>query len=149
MDLVKSLRTTLLYLWWLLLAVLPHYSKVRWGACFLILSLHVLSILIKNLKKKQCTNNYLLSRDKTTPSLLELIDHVLSISEYVLNKHLLLMILMENLLKALRKYLCNIMYQKTFFACTLHLIKCFQFQEMIWKTKVCHVSKNIELKIWR
>ena len=50
-DLVKSLGTAFLYLWWLLLAVLTHYSKVRWGACFLILSLHVLSILIKNLKK--------------------------------------------------------------------------------------------------
>ena len=36
---------------------------------------------------KRCTNNSLLSRDKTISSLLELIGHVLSISEYVLEKH--------------------------------------------------------------
>ena len=34
-----------------------------------------------------CTNNYLLLRDKTIYSLLELINHVLTISEYVLEKH--------------------------------------------------------------
>ena len=33
------------------------------------------------------TNNYLLSYEKTISSLLELIDHVLPISEYVLEKH--------------------------------------------------------------
>ena len=43
---------------------------------------------------KRCTNNSLLSRDKT--SLLELIGHIISISEYVLEKHLLLSILMKN-----------------------------------------------------
>ena len=37
---------------WLLLAVLPRYSKVSWGACSLISRLHVLSILIKNLHEK-------------------------------------------------------------------------------------------------
>ena len=36
---------------WLLLKVLPQYSKVSWGACSLIFRLHVLSILIKNLHK--------------------------------------------------------------------------------------------------
>ena len=36
---------------------------------------------------KRCTDNSLLSRDKTISSLLELIGHVLSISEYVLEKH--------------------------------------------------------------
>ena len=35
------------HLRWLLLIVLPRYSKVSWGACFLISCLHVLSILIK------------------------------------------------------------------------------------------------------
>ena len=33
---------------------------------------------------KRCTNNYLLSRNKIISSLLEMINHVLSISEYVL-----------------------------------------------------------------
>ena len=37
---------------WLLLAVLPRYSKVSWGVCSLISRLHVLSILIKNLHEK-------------------------------------------------------------------------------------------------
>ena len=36
---------------WLLLAVLTQYSKVSWGVCSLILHLHVLSILIKNLPR--------------------------------------------------------------------------------------------------
>ena len=51
---------------------------------------------------KRCTNNSLLSRDKTISSLLELIDHMLSISEYVLEKQLL-SILMKNLHKSLHK----------------------------------------------
>ena len=45
---------------------------------------------------KCCANNFLLSRDKTISSLLELIGHVLSISEYVLEKRELLSILMKN-----------------------------------------------------
>ena len=38
---------------------------------------------------KRCTNNYLLSRDKTIYSLLELIGQVLSISEYIFEKKLI------------------------------------------------------------
>ena len=48
--------------------------------------------------QNRCTNNSLLSHDKTISSLLELVDHVLSISEYVLEKQLLL-ILMKNIHK--------------------------------------------------
>ena len=87
---------------WLLLIVLPQYSKVTWGACFLISCHHMFSILIKTFMKR-CTNNSLLSRGKTISSLLELKDHVLSISQYVLEKQLL-SILMKNLHKALRIY---------------------------------------------
>ena len=60
-DIAKFLRIVFLYntsggcnsfliqnLWWLLLTVLPQYSKVSWGACFLISHLHVHSILIKS-----------------------------------------------------------------------------------------------------
>ena len=36
------------YLQWLLLKVLPRYSKFRWGACSSIFRIDVLSILIKN-----------------------------------------------------------------------------------------------------
>ena len=36
---------------------------------------------------KRCTSNSLLSRDKTISSWLDLICHVLSISEYILEKH--------------------------------------------------------------
>ena len=45
---------------------------------------------------KRCTNNTLLSCDKTISFLLEFICHVLSISKYVLEKHELLSILMKN-----------------------------------------------------
>ena len=35
MDIVKFLRTAFFIenLWWLLLTVLPEYSKVSWGVC--------------------------------------------------------------------------------------------------------------------
>ena len=36
---------------WLLLTVLSRYSKVIWGICSLISRLHMLSILIKNLRE--------------------------------------------------------------------------------------------------
>ena len=52
---------------------------------------------------KRCTNNSLLLLDKTISCLRELIDHVLSISEYVWEKHWLLSILMKNLNKTLHK----------------------------------------------
>ena len=40
--------------------------------------------------------------------------------------------------------------QKTFFASILQLISLFhEFQNMIWKTEECRVSKNTELKIRR
>ena len=50
MDIAKSFKNCFLmqHLRWLLLTVLPRYSKVSWGACSLISRLHVLSILIKN-----------------------------------------------------------------------------------------------------
>ena len=93
-------------------------------------------------------NNSLLLRGKTFFSFLELIDHVFSISEYVLEKLWLLSILIKNLRKALHKELCDITCQKTFLACILQLIKCFQLQDMTWKTEECRVSKTIKLKIW-
>ena len=45
--------------------------------------------------------------------------------------------------------ICHIICQRAVFACTLRLIKCYQFQNMIWKTEECRVIINIELKIWR
>ena len=94
---------------------------------------------------KRCTNNSLLSRDKKVSSLLESISHVPSISEYVLEKSWLLSIMMKNLNKA---QLCNITCQKTFFPCTMRLVRCFRFKGMIWRTEECRVSKNIALKTW-
>ena len=55
----------------------------------------------------------------------------------------------ENLHKPLHKDLCNITCQKTFFSCTLPLVRGFKFQGMIWKTEKCPVSKNVELKTSR
>ena len=60
----------------------------------MILHLHVISTLIKNLHKT--LHNYsFLSHDKTISFLLLLNENVLSISEYVLEKHELLSILMK------------------------------------------------------
>ena len=44
---------------------------------------------------------------------------------------------------------CNITCQKTSFDSTLRLIKCFQFQNIIWKMEERRVSNNIRLKIWQ
>ena len=71
----KIFKNSLLmqHLRWLLL--LPRHSKVSWGVCSLILHLHMLSILIKNIKK------FLLSSYKIISSLVTIIGLVLSISE--------------------------------------------------------------------
>ena len=98
---------------------------------------------------ERCTNNSLLSCDKTISSLLELVGHVLSISEYVFEKHQLLSILMKNLRKALHKQqLC----QKTFFPCTLRLVRLVLSisgydleNERMPKQKYC--IKNMAVKI--
>ena len=55
----------------------------------------------------------------------------------------------EKLTQRVAHVICNITCQKTFFPCTLRLIRCFQSQGMIWKTEECRVSKNIALKTWR
>ena len=56
---------------------------------------------------KRCSNNSLLSRDKSISSLLDLIGHVLLVSEYVLEQHSLFAILMKNLHKVLHKYVIS------------------------------------------
>ena len=69
---------------------------------FLISRFHLLPSWSKSYTK--CSkNNSLLSCDKIISSLLELIDHVLSISEYVVKKHWVLSILMKNLHTVLHK----------------------------------------------
>ena len=128
------------HLRWLLLTVLPRYSKVSWGAGS---RLYVFLILIKNFHEKCCTNNSLLSRDKTIASLLELIGHVLLIWEYVFRKTLTAFDFDEKFTQSVAQVICNITCQKTFFRCTWRLVRCFQFQGMIWKTEKWHVSKNI------
>ena len=70
-----------------------------------------------------------------------MIYHKFLISEYVLEKMLVAFDFDENLHKVLHKIT---MCQKTFWACTLQLIKCFQFQDMIGKTEEGSVSKNID-----
>ena len=52
LDMFKNSFFFIEHLWWLLLTVLSQYSEVSWDVCSLILHLHVLSILIKNLQKK-------------------------------------------------------------------------------------------------
>ena len=74
------------HLRWLLLTVLPQYSKGSWGVCSLVLRVHVLSVLIKTYTKRW-TNTSLVSRDETISFLLEWINHVLPISGCVLGKH--------------------------------------------------------------
>ena len=93
---------------------------------------------------KRCSSNSLLSRDKTISSLLDLIGHMFLISEYVLEKHIPFDFDKKNLQKALYKELCNITCQKTFFCCTFWLVRCFQFQGMIWKR---NMAVNIPILI--
>ena len=90
---------------------------------------------------KCCTNNSLLSRDKTISCLLELIGHVPLISEYVLENIKCFRFWWNTYTKHCLST-CN-----AFFPCTLWLVSCFQFQGMILKMKECHVRKNIALKI--
>ena len=83
---------------------------------------------------KRCSNNYLLSRDKTISFLLDLIDHVLLISD-------------QN--RFWKNINCFCFWWKTYkkrctsnyeishvkrhsFSCTLRLFCCFQFKRMIW-----------------
>ena len=78
--------------------------------------------------------------------MLVLSDHMISISDYVLRKTLVAFYFDETYTKFCTNNR-NIMCQKTLFSFILQLIACFQFQNMMWKTEECHVSKNIELKI--
>ena len=112
---------------WLLLTVLSQYSKVRVVVCFMISRLHVLSILIKNLHKT--LHKYFLSRDRIISSFLAEIKKSINCFRFWWKTYT--------------------KRQRTFFPCILRLVKCFQFQNMIWKTEECHLRKNIELKIWR
>ena len=130
----------------LLLTVPSQYSKVSWGACSLILSLHV-RFWSKTFMKR-CTNNSLLSRDKTISCLLELIVHLHLISEYVLENINCFWFWWNTYAKYCTSN-CNITCQNTFFPCTLWLVRCFQFQGMILETEECFVNKNIALKTWQ
>ena len=116
----------------MLLTVLPWYCKVSWGP---ILASTCFRFWSKTLTKC-CTNNSLLSRDKTISLLLEFWK-TLNWFPYWWKTYTH---------KALHKQICNITCQKTFLPCTLQLVRCFQFQGMIYKTKECHVSKNIAKK---
>ena len=114
---------------WLLLTVLPKCNKVSCGVLLFDLRLHVLPFWSKS-HTKRCSNNPLISRDKIIYPLNWLI--MCFRFQNVLKK---LCLLFMNLHKALYKELYNFTCQKTFFACTLRLIKCPQFQDMIWKTE--------------
>ena len=90
------------HLWWLLLTVYHDTVKSAGVLVFWFRASTCIWFWSKNFKKR-CTNNSLLSRDKAISSLLELNGHVFSISEYLLEKHWLLSILMKNLQNALHK----------------------------------------------
>ena len=81
----------------------------------------MLSIVIKHYTKHRKSNS-LLSRDKAISSLLELIDHVLLISE-CFGKTLVAFDFDEKLPQSVAQIICNIICKKNFFACTLRLIK--------------------------
>ena len=69
------------HLQWLLLIVLPRYSKVSWVSVLWFGASTCIRFWSKTYTTR-CINNSLLSRDKTIYCLLELIGHALSISEY-------------------------------------------------------------------
>ena len=83
---VEILQSFWEQLLWLLLTVLPQYCRVTWGASSLISPLTYFRFWSKPYTKR-FTNNYLLSRDKSISYLIESIYHVLSVPEYVLEKH--------------------------------------------------------------
>ena len=73
---------------------------------------------------------YLLSRDKTISSLLELIDHVLSIYLFMFWKKLMcFQFWWKTYTQSVAQIIRNITRQKTYFTCTLQWINCFQFQK--------------------
>ena len=84
---------------------------------------------------KGCTNNFLLSRDKTIYCFLELICHVHLISEYVLENINCFRFWWNTYTKSCRSN-CNITCQN-------------MIQDMILKTEECRASKNIAWKTWR
>ena len=132
----------------MLLTVLLRYCKVSWGAYSLISRLTCFRFWSKTFAKR-CTNNSLLSHDKTISSLLELIGYVFLISE-CFRKTLIALDFDEKLTQCVAQI--TIKCQKTFFSCTLRLVRCFQFQGMIWKTEACRIKqkyciKNIAVKI--
>ena len=120
------------HFWWLLLAVLlgtVESARVRFlwfctSTCFWFWS---------KTFTKCFTNNSLLSCDKTISSLLELIGYVLSFRTCF--RKTVNFDFDEKLAQSNVQITCNIMCQKTFFPCTLQLVRCFQFQGMIWKTE--------------
>ena len=71
----------------LLLTVLPMYSKVSWGVCSLILPPCAFSFDQKPLRNVAQIILYYHVTKQYLPCLNELIGHVHSISEYVLEKH--------------------------------------------------------------
>ena len=89
---------------------------------------------------KHCTNDYLLSCDKTISPLLELIAHVLSISQYVFRKTLIASDF--NKKTYTKRWTSNYVISP----CTLQLIRCSQFLSMIWKMEECRVCKDVALK---
>ena len=133
-------------LWWLLLKVLPQYSKVGCGICSLNCAFTCFWIWLK-IYTKHCTNNSLLSSDKTISFLLELIYHVLSISECS-GKILVAFDFDGKLTKSVAQITMCWIAQKINIMC-----------EKLSSSALCgwsirghdleHGSKNIEIKIWQ
>ena len=112
---------------WLLLTVLPKCNKVSCGVLLFDLRLHVLPFWSKS-HTKRCSNNSLISRDKI---IYPLIDWSCAFDFRMFWKNFAYFLWTYTKHKELYNFTC----QKTFFACTLRLIKCPQFQDMIWKTE--------------
>ena len=130
---------------WLLLIVPPQYSKVSWGPCSLISHLHVLSK--KNLQKT--LDKYFFTITWQSNFFLAWFDLSRAFNSRIgFGKTLVAFDFDEKLTQIIANYV-NTMCQKTFLACTLQLIECFQFQDIIWKAEDCCVSRIIKLKIWR
>ena len=96
---------------------------------------------------KRCTNNSLLSHDKTIWFLPCLNWSVKCF--WFQNMFWKSINCLRFWWKTYNEILCNTTCQKTFFPCTLRLVRCFQFQGMIWKSEKCRVRKNIALETWR
>ena len=147
-DTVKWIRTVFFIknLQWLLLTVLPQNSKFSWGACSLILNIHLLSNLIKNLQKNVAQ---IILYNHMIKQFLPSLNHDWSCAftfRLCFGKTLATLILIKKVTQGAAQITIYYHMSEDFLQLRFAVD---QFLDIIWKTEESHVSKNIEVKIWQ